>query len=130
MINNDVPSDNSTEQVQDSKFDSQFINSRISVRYRRKDIKAVVKTRSLLFPQLIRVELLDISSKGAAIRSAKKLNLKGRVNVFLLFTDGKRFNIIATVNNRATPRYGLKFDSYQAELAEHLLTTQTDLSFS
>lgn len=111
-------------------LDSLLVNKRISVRYRRNDIQAMVKTRSLLFPRLFHVALLDISSKGAAIVSQKKLRLKSRINFFLLFKDGKRFSINAiVVNNQAAPRYGIKFDSYQTELAEHLLHTQTDLVF-
>lgn len=114
---------------QEAGLDS-IINKRISVRYRRDDIKAIVKTHSLLFPRLIKVALLDISSKGAAINCDTKLKLKCRVSFFLQFDDGRRFTIKAIVaNNQSAPRYGLKFDSYQTELADHLLATQTDLQF-
>ena len=112
------------------ELDSLLINKRISVRYRRNDIQVMLKTRSLLFPRLFRVALLDISSKGAAILSHKKLRHKSRICFFLKFKDGRRFSINGSVaNTQAAPRYGLKFDSYQTELAEHLLHTQTDLVF-
>lgn len=115
---------------QEIDLDSLLLNKRISVRYRRNDIKAVIKTHSLLFPRLIKVQLLDISSKGAAILSDKKLKPKKRVSFFLQFQDGRRFTIKATVaNHQAAPRYGLKFDKYQTELADHLLATQTELLF-
>lgn len=129
MANNDFPEDDFDKLNQMLDIDSLFLNNRISVRYRRNDIKVVIKTHSLLFPRLIHVNLLDISSKGAAVSSIKKLRLKSRVSVFLQFADGRRFNIIATVNNKSEPRYGLKFDCYQTELADHLLASQTDLLF-
>ncbi|MCK9607162.1 MAG: PilZ domain-containing protein [Methylomonas sp.] len=115
---------------QDIELDSLLTNKRVSVRYRRNDIRAVVKTHSLLFPRLIKVLLLDISSKGAAIKCEKKLTVNSRVSFFLQFNDGRRFTIKAIVaNTQSAPRYGLKFDSYQTELADHLLSTQTDLQF-
>lgn len=115
---------------QNIELDSLLINKRISVRYRRNDIKAVIKTHSLFFPRLFKVMLLDISSKGAAIKCEKKLKVNSRVSFFLQFDDGKRFTINAVVANaQSAPRYGLKFDTYQTELADHLLSSQTDLQF-
>lgn len=114
----------------DIELDSLLLNKRISVRYRRNDIKAMIKTHSLFFPKLFRVNLIDISSKGAAVQSDNKLKLKSRITFFLQFADGKRFTINASVAHvHSAPRYGLKFDLYQGELAEHLLHTQTDLEF-
>jgi len=111
------------------ELDSLLLNKRISVRYRRNDIKAMVRTRSLIFPKLFAVNLLDISSKGAAIYS-RKLKRNSRVTFFLEFNDKTRFTINAVVAHiDSAPRYGLKFDLYQHELAEHLLQTQTDLEF-
>jgi hypothetical protein len=89
----------------------------------------MIKTHSLLFPRLIDASLVDISSKGIAIHSQKKLRVNGRVSIFLQFNDGKRFTVLATVSNKVAPRYGLKFDTYQTELADYLLATQTDLTF-
>ena len=40
-------------------------NKRVAIRYRRSDIKAVVKIRSRIFPRLVQVVLHDISSRGA-----------------------------------------------------------------
>ncbi len=129
MANFDFPSDDFDFFDQGLDLSYLLLNNRISVRYRRSDIRAMIKTHSLLFPQLISVQLIDISSKGAAVHSRRKLRLKGRVSVFLKFNDGRRFTILATVINRTTPRHGLKFDHYQTDLADHLLATQTDLLF-
>jgi hypothetical protein len=130
MTDNHFPADLFDELDNDIELDSLLINKRISVRYRRKDLKAVVKTHSLFFPQLIKVQLMDISSKGAAIHCTKKLRTKSKVTFFIQFNDGRRFTIKALVaNTHAAPRYGLKFDFYQAELADHLLATQTELLF-
>ena len=129
MSNNDLPIDNIDELDQVIDIDCLLLNNRISVRYRRSDIKVMIRTQSLLFPRLIDASLVDISSKGIAIHSQKKLRVNGRVSIFLQFYDGKRFTVLATVSNKVAPRYGLKFDTYQTELADYLLATQTDLTF-
>jgi hypothetical protein len=129
MSNNDFPIDDFDELDQVIDIDCLLLNNRISVRYRRSDIKIMIKTHSLLFPRLIDANLVDISSKGIAVHSQKKLRVNGRVSIFLQFNDGKRFTVLATVSNKVAPRYGLKFDNYQTELADYLLATQTDLTF-
>lgn len=129
MSNNDFPIEDFDELDQVIDIGCLLLNSRISVRYRRTDIKVMIKTHSLFFPRLIDAELVDISSKGIAVHSQKKLKVKGRVSIFLQFSDGKRFTVLATVSNKTIPRYGLKFDTYQTELADYLLATQTDLTF-
>lgn len=131
MSDTDFPSELFDELDQEILLDSLEANKRIAVRYRRKDIKAVIKVRSLLFPRLTPVILYDISSKGAAIISPKKIGKKSRVLLYLRFKDGKRFEIEAVVvYAHSDQKYGLKFHSYHNELAEHLLHTQTDLTFS
>ena len=131
MTNANYSSDDFDELDYEITPDSLFVNKRISVRYRRNDIKAMVKTRRFIFPTLVQVNLLDISSKGASIHSDKKLKRKSRVIFLLEFKDEKRFIIsAAVVHTRLAPRYGLRFDRYQRELAEHLLHTQTDLEFA
>lgn len=131
MSDSDFPSDIFDELDQEIPLDNLWDNKRIAVRYKRNDIKAVVKVHSLLFPRLLAVILNDISSKGASIISPKKLGKKSRVCLYLLFNDGKRFEIEAiVVYAENTQKYGLKFASFHNELAEHLLHTQTDLTFS
>ena len=130
MTNNNDSKDEFDELDYDLRLDSQTSNKRISVRYRRNDIKAKIKTRRLFFSKEIPVSLIDISSKGAAITCEKKLRKKIKVSLIVEFQDKKCFTIAAIiVHNYAAPRYGLKFESYQSELAEHLLETQTDLEF-
>ena len=127
----DFPTDIFDEIDQEIPLDSLGSNKRVAVRYRRNDIKAVVKVRSLFFPRLLHVTLHDISSKGAAVVSNKKLVKKSKVCLYLLFKDGRRFEIDAVVvYSENSHKYGLKFYSYHDALADHLLQTQTDLTFS
>ena len=131
MFESDFPSDIFDLLDREILLDSLSPNKRVAVRYKRSDIKAVVQVRSLFFPRLVKSELQNISSKGAAIISSKKLRKKTKVVLFLLFADGKRFDIHATVVHAANNQiYGLKFDRYQKQLADHILLTQTDLVFS
>lgn len=111
-------------------IDSMLSNKRVAVRYRRDDIKAVIKIRSFFFPRLIPVILTDISSKGAAIKCSKPLKHRRRVCLYLLFNDGMRFAIDGVIiHSNAAPRYGIKFDKYHTALADHLLQSQTELRF-
>ena len=117
---------------QEVTLDSTWSNKRSAVRYLRNDIRAAVKIHSIWFPRLFPVALRDVSSRGAAIFSDKKLGKKKRICLYLLFNDGQRFDVEATVvhTDYVNHRYGIKFASIQKELAEHLLHTQTDLFFS
>jgi hypothetical protein len=131
MADKDPPKDVTDELDHEVSLDTMFFNQRKAVRYRRNDIKAVIKVDSALFPRLIHVALLDISSKGAAVYAEKKLKNKTKVRLYLLFSDGKRFEIDSQiVHTEATPRYGLKFNTNNPDLAEYLLHTQTELLFS
>lgn len=130
MTDLDFPNDIFDLLDREVDIDSSFANKRVAVRYRRNDIKAVLKIPSILFPRLIPVILTDISSKGAAIRSNKSLKRNRKICLFLLFNDGTRFSINGIVaHTEAAPRYGIKFDEYQSGLADHLLQSQTDLHF-
>lgn len=130
MSDTDFSNDIFDQLDQEIDIDSSFMNKRVAVRYRRNDIKAVVKVRSLFFPQLIPVILTDISSKGAAIKSNKRLKRHRKICLYLLFVDGTRFAVNGKVaHNEAAPRYGIKFDHYQNGLADHLLQSQTELHF-
>ncbi|MCQ8117109.1 PilZ domain-containing protein [Methylomonas rosea] len=117
---------------QEVTIDSSWSNKRSAVRYLRNDIRAAVKVKSIWFPRLFPVVLRDVSSRGAAIFSEKKLGKNKRIFLYLLFSDGTRFDIAALVVHcdRENGRYGIKFDNIEKHLAEHLLHTQTDLLFS
>ncbi len=131
MFESDFSSDIFDLLDQEILLDSLSPNKRVAVRYRRTDIKAVIQVRSLFFPRLLLGQLQNISSRGAAIVCSKKLRKKAKVTLFLLFTDGKRFDIKATVVYTSDVQiYGLKFDQYQKKLADHILLTQTELIFS
>jgi len=130
MTANDFSSDEFDVFAQKIELDDSFANKRISVRYRRTDIKAALKAKHP-FSRTVDVKLIDISSKGAAVISPKKYRIKSRVIFIVSFPDGRIFNIDAqVVHNQAFPRLGLKFARYQADLADHLLNTQTDLTFA
>jgi len=130
MADTDFPKDVFDELDLAIDVDSLLTNKRVAVRYRRTDIKAVIKIRSIFFPRLVPVILVDISSKGAAVKSNKKLRRNHKICLYLLFNDGRRFAIDGIVAHaESATRYGIKFDSYNTALAEHLLHTQTDLEF-
>ncbi len=112
--------------------DEQPNNKRIAIRYVRTDITASLSIKKFLFySSLIPVTLLDISSKGAAIKSKKKLAVKKKVTIHLLFLDKKKFTISATIVHKSKNKqfYGLKFDQFNNELGDYLLYSQSDLIF-
>jgi hypothetical protein len=117
---------------QEVTMDSSWSNKRSAVRYLRNDIRAAIKIHSLWFPRLFPVTLRDVSSRGAAIFSEKKLGKNKHICLYLLFNDGARFDVQAIVVHcdKENGRYGIKFDNVEKPLAEHLLHTQTDLLFS
>lgn len=107
-------------------------NQRIAVRYVRTDISVSLSPLGLFsFSKYLPVKLLDISSKGAAIECKKKLPLKKKIILDLLFEDNKSFSISAKIIHRAENKiqYGLKFDQFNNELGDYLLSSQSDLSF-
>ena len=112
-------------------LESLINNKRVAIRYRRTDIKAVIKIHSRIFPRLVQVVLHDISSRVAGVISPKRMQINSKICLYLLFNDGKRFEIDGViVYSKKAKMYGLRFDNYQEALAEHLLHTQTDLKFS
>ena len=121
------------EEIFDMLFtDAQINNQRTAVRYIRADITITLRKYGLLkFAKKIPVELLDISSKGAAIKCEKKLGIKKRIILELIFEDNHEFIIhaktIYQIENKN--KYGLKFDSFNHELGDYLLSTQNDLIF-
>ncbi len=110
--------------------DGQAENNRTAVRYIRTDITAIVNQPRFLFPaKKISVKLIDISCKGAAIKSEKKIRAK-KVILKLVFEDNKVFNIPAKIIYVGCDyKYGLKFNRYDNELGNHMLDTQSDLLF-
>ena len=112
--------------------DAQTNNLRIAVRYIRTDITTLLtKPGWLSFSKDIPVKLLDISSKGAAIECEKKLGIKRKIILKLVFKDSHSFilhaKIIHKIKNKK--QYGLKFDKFNHELGDYLLSTQNDLTF-
>ncbi len=107
-------------------------NQRAAIRYVRQDISATLIKKSLFRSSEILVQLVDISSKGASIACTEKLKIKGKVMLSLVFKDGKKFLLPATVihiENGPPRRYGLKFNGSIDTLGEYLLSSQDDLIF-
>ncbi|MDD5580885.1 MAG: PilZ domain-containing protein [Methylobacter sp.] len=132
--------EDTTETIDDFfSFDShlpkkQFHNQRITTRYIRDDIKALVFTTGLLNfgHRRIRVDLIDISSKGVLISTSKKLGINKKVILALKFGCGNTFKINAKIvrkSDSSNYQYGIKFDQYNNALGDYLLETQSKLIF-
>jgi len=110
--------------------DNQASNNRIAVRYVRTDIKASLSDLGLFsFSKNIIVKLVDISSKGAAIEYKAKLALKKNITLTVFFEDQTVFTIKAKVVHKCKNQYGLKFNHFNNELGDYLLSSQNDLIF-
>ena len=112
--------------------DEQTNNLRIAVRYIRTDITTSLSKPGLFsFSKEIPVKLLDISSKGAAIECEKKLGIKRKIIIELVFKDNHSFILHAKIihHTKNKKQYGLKFDKFNNELGDYLLATQNDLTF-
>lgn len=113
---------------------------RRAIRYLRDDIEAAVSKRDVfaglgfnLFRKPTPVELLDISCRGVLIATPENIRINAKILLLLEFKTGKRFKINAVVARKSGQipyEYGLKFDRYNNDLGECLLSTQTDLKFS
>ena len=112
--------------------DAQTNNSRIAVRYIRTDITtSLTKPGLFSFSKKIPVKLLDISSKGACIECELKLRIKRKTTIELIFKDNHSFNLNATIVHRSKNKnqYGLRFDKFNHDLGDYLLSTQKDFTF-
>ena len=112
--------------------DEQTDNHRSAVRYVRNDITVSLRKHGLFkSSKKIPVELLDISSKGAAIECENKLGLNNKITLELIFEENQEFSIDAKVVYQAENKkqYGIKFDRYNHELGDFLLSSQNDLIF-
>ena len=106
-------------------------NHRIAVRYIRSDITVFISSKNLFgFSKETPAKLIDISSKGLLVKCDKKLSIKNHVNVRLLFKDQQSFNIASTVIRKHNGnQYGVKFDHFNNDLGEYILSSQNDLIF-
>ena len=116
-----------------------YNNQRKTIRYIRGDISASINRSDIFggyklfsYSDPVKVELLDISSKGALISSPRKINLNKKINLVLLFGCNKKFEIPSKVIREETYAqniYGLKFNKVRHDLGDYLLETQTELIF-
>ena len=129
---NDVDFDDDDEIFGALITDEQSDNHRSAVRYVRDDISASLQKHGLFkLSKKTDVKLLDISSKGAAIECEKKLKLNDKIILELIFADFQEFAIEAKIVYQAENKkqYGIKFDRYNHELGDYLLSSQNDLIF-
>lgn len=108
-------------------------NARKAIRYIRNDIKAsLVYSNALGLKKTLPSELNDISTKGALVTTVQKLSVNKKVTVIISFDDGKIFKINGKIVRKcltAPHQYGIKFEKQENSLGDHLLKTQTDLTF-
>lgn len=119
--------------------ESKFNNQRLATRYVRNDIDAVFYKIDMFtrfgfnfFRRLIKVQLLDISSKGVLISTDRKFKMNTRIVLGLKFKSGKSFRIKATVVRKCALsdyEYGIKFDGCHNDLGDYLVASQSELKF-
>lgn len=119
--------------------ESKFNNQRLATRYVRNDISAVFYKIDMFtslgfnfFRRLIKVQLLDISSKGVLISTDRKLKINTKIVLGLKFKSGKSFRIKASVVRKCASsefEYGIKFDDCHNDLGDYLVASQSELKF-
>ncbi len=113
--------------------EQKIINNRVAIRYVRNDIHVTLITLNIFnLPKKNMVKLIDISSKGIAIKCNQKLALKTKVIIQLIFRDKRMFKISAIIVhriNKENNEYGLQFVKFNNKLGDYLLSTQNDLVF-
>ena len=107
-------------------------NQRSAVRYIKPDTDTKLKVQGWFsFSKDYPAKLLDISSKGATIMCDKSLSLNNKILLNLTFNDKKKFTIAAKIIHKANDKktYGIKFDAFNNELGDHLVSSPKDLVF-
>lgn len=119
--------------------ESKFNNRRVATRYIRNDIQAVFFKIDFMtrfgfnfFRRLIRVQLLDVSTRGVLISTDQKLKIGTKIILGLKFNSGQTFRIKAMVVRKTAEsdyEYGIKYDECHNELGDYLVSTQSELKF-
>jgi PilZ domain len=112
-------------------------NQRKSTRVIRKDIGVTLRQVGLLNFKLfknseIAVKPIDISSRGILVATDTRLSVNKKVLLIIRFADFREFEIPSTVVRKSmgdVQIYGIKFDTVNNKLANHLLRTQKKLTF-
>lgn len=105
-------------------------NQRAAVRYITSGISIWLKVKSLFcFKKNLKVKLLDISSKGLAVKCQQDISLRKKITILIKFKDNKKFIIPAIIVHKKNDLYGIKFNKYNDELGDYLLSSQKDLIF-
>jgi len=110
----------------------QLNNKRIAVRYIGTDIIAALKLLGIFnSKKKYSIELIDISSKGVAIKSKKNIAVGKNIVLYLAFKDKTIFRIPAKIvyENKTKQQYGVKFDQINNKLGDFLVSSRQDLLF-
>jgi len=127
--NND---DKINSSLSDQLTTEQLNNKRAAVRYLGGGVIAALKLLGILnSDKKHSIELIDISSKGAAIHSKKKISVGKKVILYLAFKDKTIFRVPAKIvyKNKINHQYGVKFDQINNKLGDFLVSSGQDLLF-
>jgi len=132
MSGSEKETDNGNDSFSIYLTDEELNNQRTAVRYIRTDITVTLRILGLFnSSKYLPVKLLDLSSKGLAMTSEKKISLKTKVILSLTFKNGMNFKIPAKIvyKNKTKKQYGVKFNQSNDELGDFILSSQEDLIF-
>jgi len=105
-------------------------NQRTAVRYITSDISIWLGIINLFcIKKKLEAKLLDISSKGLAVECQRDIGLRKKISVIIKFKDNKKFVIPAIIVHKKNNIYGIKFNKYNNELGDYLLSSQDDFIF-
>jgi hypothetical protein len=111
-------------------------NKRIATRYVRDDIAvALCEITPMSFGKEVFIDFVtlnDITGRGISFSSTQHITTRKKVILNLRFHSNMTFKIHATIvyrSNTSPYQYGIKFDSDNRELSDHLLDTQRNLVF-
>jgi len=105
-------------------------NQRTAVRYITSEISVSLSLSGLFcIKKKFKAKLLDISSKGMAIECNLDIALKKNISITITFADNKTFIIPAFVVHKQNSVYGIKFNKYNNELGDYLVSSPNDLTF-
>ncbi|GEM_PF-2339599 len=130
-------SSNNDNEINSSVSDDQLTteqlnNKRAAVRYLGGETVATLKLLGIFTSDKKHsIELLDISSKGAALKSTKSIKVGKKVILYLTFKDTTTFRIPAKIvyKTKNSQQYGVKFEQINNKLGDFLVSSMQDLLF-
>ena len=105
-------------------------NKRTAVRYIRSDITASFRFIGFFSSAKFHpIELLNISSKGAAFKSNKPISLSNTIVLKLLSDKKPVFELTAKIIYRKKQLYGIKFERINNKLGDFLISSDHEIRF-